>query len=301
LAGFFSKQTVASVTVLFHPDHKALETIRTYSSQVGKCFVVDNSPASLSEGERSWFPDGKFEYHHLGRNRGVAAALNFGVRLAAEQGFSHVLTMDQDTRASEGLVGLLQQIFTDPQPFNFPQPSRVAVACPALAADTSQSRGKQSTHEAAFCITSGNLIDVSAWAHVAGFDEDLFIDHVDHDYCLRVRAAGYSIVQREDAILDHHTGSLREIRLFGLKRTISMHSPDRLFYMTRNGLLLKARYGKRFPEVLTLIRKRIFAQVAKSLVFGPERLRRMNFMLRGYADYKMCVAQSRDQGRDISS
>jgi len=203
--------------------------------------------------------------------------------------------MDQDTRTSEGMVGLLQRVFTDLER------SHVAVACPALATDTARHGGSHPTHEVAFCITSGSLIDVALWARVGGFDEDLFIDHVDHDYCLRSRAAGFSIVRREDAILHHHTGSLREIRLLGLKRTISMHSPDRLFYMIRNGFLLRARYGRRFPEILGLIRKRTFAQVTKSLVFGPERLRRMTFILRGYADYRKCASASRGRGRKIWS
>lgn len=276
---------IAAVTVLFNPDADSLDTIRTYASQVDKCFLIDNSPISMPDVEQARFRDSRFEYRHMGWNRGPAAALNFGVRLAAQQGYRYVLTMDQDSRCSEGMVDLLHQTFSGMGP-----QSNVAVACPTCSEETAPAGREKSVSEVGFCMTSGNLMDVLVWERLGGFDEDLFIDYVDHDYCLRARAAGYRILRRNDAILYHHTGTLRQLRFLGFQRTISVHSPDRLLYMTRNGFLLKSRYGSRFPEVRTLVRKRTFAQAAKSLLFGPERWRRLTFMIRGYAAYKACVA-----------
>jgi len=270
---------IAAVTVLFNPGVEELETVASYARQVTKCFLVDNSSTLLAEALRSQFASGGFGYRHMGSNVGPAAALNAGIVLAMQEGFQFVLTMDQDSRCTPGMVELLHEVFL-PQDASRPP---VAIACPNIVGKAKRPRaGDQQWTDVPFCITSGSLIDTKVWEQVSGFDESLFIDHIDHEYCLRVRAAGYRIVCRHDTLLDHHTGNLRQVGLMGFRRTISVHNPDRLFYVTRNGLLLISRYGSRFPEVGRLVKKRLFAQALKSVLFGPQRWRRMAFMLRGY-------------------
>jgi len=35
-------------------------------------------------------------------------------------------------------------------------------------------------------VTSGSMIELATWQALGGFDEGLFIDYIDTDYCLRV-------------------------------------------------------------------------------------------------------------------
>jgi rhamnosyltransferase len=275
---------VASVTVLFHPNSEAIDSISSYSQQVQKCFFIDNSPLPLADISRQHIAGGDFAYRHMGANVGSAAGLNEGVRMAAAEGYRFVLTMDQDSRCSPRMVDLLLDGFHDSDRLK----SSIAVACPASSTESLLPGGSATPwSEVGFCITSGSLIDTNVWKMVGGFDEQLFIDYVDHEYCLRVRAAGYRIMSRRDAILHHHTGHLRRLDILGFRRTISIHEPERLFYMTRNGLLLKSRYGSQFPEVGLFVRTRIVAQAVKSMIFGPERRRRLACMMRGYRAYKV--------------
>jgi rhamnosyltransferase len=44
-------------------------------------------------------------------------------------------------------------------------------------------------------MTSGCLTNLAIWDESGGFSDELFIDEVDHDYCLNVRRHGYRVVR----------------------------------------------------------------------------------------------------------
>ena len=56
------------------------------------------------------------------------------------------------------------------------------------------------------CITSASLVPVSAWNDVGGFNEELFIDFVDHDFCAKLKEHGYRILQIGSVKLSHELG-----------------------------------------------------------------------------------------------
>ncbi|MEJ0107143.1 MAG: hypothetical protein WDO19_33470 [Bacteroidota bacterium] len=55
-------------------------------------------------------------------------------------------------------------------------------------------------------ITSGSLIQLDAWKETGGYNETLFIDEVDHEYCYRVKEKGYKVIQVNHVILNHQLG-----------------------------------------------------------------------------------------------
>jgi rhamnosyltransferase len=65
-----------------------------------------------------------------------------------------------------------------------------------------------------------------------------FIDHVDTEWCLRARAAGYRLLVVPEARLHHRLGeSVKRLPIFG-RRKIFYHTPLRDYYMFRNTLLM---------------------------------------------------------------
>ena len=54
-------------------------------------------------------------------------------------------------------------------------------------------------------IQSGAMHRLDILKQIGGYNEDLFIDFVDFEYCFRVRKAGYSIVYLNRVYLDHQT------------------------------------------------------------------------------------------------
>lgn len=89
-----------------------------------------------------------------------------------------------------------------------------------------------------FLITSGSLIALNTFESVGLFDESLFIDNVDIEWCLRAAKQGYFCAGVSSAILMHHLGE-SVVNLFG--RSVHTHKPLRLYYRFRNSLLLYKR------------------------------------------------------------
>ena len=43
-------------------------------------------------------------------------------------------------------------------------------------------------------ITAGSLISIMAYKAIGGYNEALFIDEVDHEYCYRLRREGFQVL-----------------------------------------------------------------------------------------------------------
>jgi rhamnosyltransferase len=59
-------------------------------------------------------------------------------------------------------------------------------------------------------MTSGNLIHLTAHKIIGGFNEKLFIDYIDHEYCPRLHINGFSVIRANKAMLFHKVGDLVE-------------------------------------------------------------------------------------------
>lgn len=57
-------------------------------------------------------------------------------------------------------------------------------------------------------ITSGTLLNLSLFQKIGGFDENLFIDAVDHEYTIKSLLTGYKIIQFPCIQLTHQIGTL---------------------------------------------------------------------------------------------
>src|SRR5690606_22933163 len=98
-------------------------------------------------------------------------------------------------------------------------------------------------------ITSGTLLNLKSFVHVGKFDERLFIDGVDDEYCFRLQKSGYKVIQFENILLNHRLGKEVQVRNFGVGRKVTRNvfSAIRLYYMVRNYHLILKEYGKQFP------------------------------------------------------
>lgn len=93
-------------------------------------------------------------------------------------------------------------------------------------------------------ITSGSLINVKIGIKIGGFLEKLFIDYVDHEFCLRLRLKGYEIIKLKDAKIYHTLGDIKVKSILGLKLTTTNHSALRRYYYFRNSIYVHKKYYK---------------------------------------------------------
>src|SRR6185295_14744803 len=81
---------------------------------------------------------------------------------------------------------------------------------------------------------------------IGPYDEGFFIDCIDFDFCLRLRAAGYQVHRVSGAVMRHQVGdAVRMPRL--VTGFYARHPPARRYYMFRNYLSLMERYLVAFP------------------------------------------------------
>ncbi|HEY5475445.1 MAG TPA: glycosyltransferase [Tepidiformaceae bacterium] len=200
-----ARTDIAAVVVLYNPSENLLSNIDSYSDQVDAVIAVDNSD-SLSRSILSRLDDGRVTLIPMGGNSGIARALNAGCQRAIELGYKWVLTMDQDSTATPDLVCALTEVLaTD-------QRNEIAIVAPAWE----QVGGAPILRfsdllDLDYAMTSGNLLRLDAFKGIGGFRDDFFIDHVDNEFCLRVRRSGWRIVQRRDAILLHRQGDMGRV------------------------------------------------------------------------------------------
>jgi rhamnosyltransferase len=184
----------------------------------------------------------------LEENRGIAAALNLGVRHLAAEGhdYSWVLTLDQDTvlhpgairtvlssldrvdgstRAACGVVGLRHE------PVHLPRgPWRWAVG------HRSVGELEHELRDTPLLITSGNLVRREV-AEAIPYEESLFMDQVDHAFCATVRSHGWRVLEYTDVLMDHQIGKAVEVR----GRKVRYETGQRLYYIVRNSTFLLLR------------------------------------------------------------
>lgn len=269
-----NKQQVAGMVALYNSPTTTLSNIATYLSQVETLYVIDNSDVLNSELINSLRSNSKVHYHSSGSNKGIGYALNKAAQLARRQGYSYLLTMDDDSRAPEGLVDMMLiflQTYTD---------GKVGIVSAAHG-----TAGLLSDHKVVlYTMTSGNLLDLSVHEQVGGFWEELFIDHVDHEYGLRLNSAGYKVIELPSVPLEHSLGQQKPVFLWYQRWHFISHQPIRMYYIVRNGWLVAWRHQREHPDFRWVVTKLILKEWVKSLFLENARWQRVRFLLKGTSD-----------------
>jgi rhamnosyltransferase len=274
-------QQVAGVVVLYNPEVDVLDNIRSYLSQISQLFVVDNSETPDSDVVQ-WLVDMQgVTYHPNGGNLGVASALNTGATLALANGYRYLLTMDQDSRAAAGMVTTLLQCLSELDSNRVGIVSPVHVSKPGMS-----STYDEPCRRVRYVMTSGNLLNLSAYQAVGTFMDDLFIDFVDVEYCLRLNARGYSVFQVMNAHLEHLVGDLVNVTFITSLFSVTSHSPLRMYYKTRNRFLVGNLYRTEFPAFRCQDRLRFFLEMCRLLLFEPQKIEKIRMLWRGWCDYR---------------
>lgn len=127
-----------------------------------------------------------------------------------------------------------------PAPLQTPPqaPLRSPPQTPAPAPQAPPAPGAASPVDVALLIASGSLLPAAVLHRLRGMRGEYFIDHVDTEWCLRARAAGYRLAVVPTAQLRHRLGdTVRTVWFFG-RRQVAWHTPLRDYYMFRNTLLM---------------------------------------------------------------
>jgi rhamnosyltransferase len=243
------RNNLCAVVVTYHPDEALPSRIAKIVEQVARIYIVDNASAPTERDMlRSMVAsDGRVRLDLSPENEGVGAALNRGLQHAIEDGFAWAVTFDQDSLVDADMIAELSAIYAE-----HPERHRVKVVGPNYI-DGTGDPGLRLAHGARWqetfdAITSGAMISVTGYQLVGPFREDFFIDSVDHEFCLRLRRAGMTILCSTRPLMHHALGRAEKYWVPWGKIVLSHHAPFRRYYITRNRILTMKAFALREPR-----------------------------------------------------
>ena len=298
---------VCAVVVTYNPDADSVRALLpALLAQAGRVVVVDNASAA-DVGQ--WLPEGddRIELVRRGQNQGVAAAQNEGAaRAMAWAACRYLLFLDQDSLPAPHMVQRLREALLQEadRAATLSQPAPVAAAGPqSMDIRTGEAsmliveqwgwpgrwlpprrphplpRNQAGSYDVSFLIASGSLVPVAVLRAIRGMRANYFIDHVDTEWCLRARAAGYRLLVVPDATLHHRLGdSVKRLSILG--RRVFYHAPLRDYYMFRNTLLMLGDVPMPVAWRLHLV-IRLWLFAGYFLTLGDKRRERLAYMWLG--------------------
>jgi len=275
--------TVA-VIVTFQPETDVVRHAEALVGQVVGIVVVDNG--SGPGGTTILNSLSALPSVHVIRNpvnEGIAHALNQGAQAALDAGADWLLTLDQDAAPGPEIVRIVGHATQA-----YPWRSRIAVIGSALRSDLARSSGSatrgQPWIETGSVITAGSFVSLDAYRAIGGFREDLFIDYVDIEFCLRARASGYRVLASRAPTMTHRIGQ-PTVRFIGpCAVTPTNHTALRRYYITRNRFLVWRRYGRTEPRYVLADILASQKELLKVLLFEEGRRSKVRAMLAGLRD-----------------
>lgn len=262
---------IAGVVTLYNPTEAIIQNIASYTKALDVMYIADNTEKKDAHILELIRAESKFVYMDNGGNQGISYSLNRAVECCERENIDWLLMMDQDSVLPCETIDKMRAYALHEATAD------VAI----VASNYKKNVGFEGTKELSEVITSGSMLNVPICKKVGGFLEELFIDEVDNEYCLRLMKEGYKIIRLNYATFEHHLGEQKIVH--GV--TTYNYSPLRYYYIIRNNLYVAKKYKDIFPDKYQLRKKSIKTWV-KSVFYEPDTWIKLKYMYRGYRDYK---------------
>lgn len=222
---------ILAVVITYYPEKELLyKNIDAFIDRVNKVVIWENTPSDQRDNYRFIHND-KIEYHGDGINS-ISHALNYAWKYAKDNGYTHLLTMDQDSHFENFSFYLKQTIFNVEAPGGIYTPPLEEIRTTAY----------RDFEEINRPITSGMLIPVTLIDKIGGWNEDFKIDAVDDEFCLHAHSAGIKIYSVKGVVMQHCLGDLATREFLGRTIVLRNYSPHRLYSIYRNNIILMRKY-----------------------------------------------------------
>lgn len=276
---------ISGVVILYKPNVKeVLRNVRSYIDYIKTLYVFANSSCSVKTTESIKAISSKIVFIQNGANEGIAKPLNNALNLSiSESGW--LLTMDQDSyfepEQASSYFDSFNQLFS--------QTKNIAVVCPNHSSKNQSASTNADYKEIKGAITSGSIINTKICKEVNGFEEKLFIDYVDFEYCYRCFINGNKIIQFSNIYLNHSIGIKKQAGYFSVinKSGRSLHTPFRVYYMVRNFLYTSAKYKKHLPKEIREKRSELLVSLKNNLLFSGKFFKVLVAIVKGWWHFKL--------------
>lgn len=276
---------ICGVVVLYYPDmEETVRNIYRYIDYVDHLIIWDNTPAEDSIGHRIVLPEyaDKISYMGSGTNEGLSVALNKSLNYASSNGFTHLLTMDQDSYWIEiaGYITFIHK-YMDAN-------GNKAIFGPHIIDETYDRYDDTSDYEYAedyeladYLITSGTIASVDILNQIGGYFKDFKIDGIDLEISLRAKSYGIDLISVNRGVLLQKYGTPERVSFLWKTFLSCGYSHTRLYELVRSFVIISRKYNipaklkkiimyryiVRYPTRIILGEKNKYIKI-KSLITG---------------------------------
>ncbi len=282
---------VFAVLVSFNPEKNELKNaIKKLLLQVDKVIVCNNSTNGFNCcSELNSLADENVKFFDFNENLGIAKAQSIGMEWAFKNDADYILQMDQDSMPNDNMVVELLSCYKNLTEEGLNIGLVGSQDYDKYTGEINYARLHKGTalknnpdyYVVDSTLSSGSLIPKDAYYKIGGMRDELFIDAVDHEYCWRLRHAGYIVVRNKKALLGHRLGDGKYKILNSI--SVGLPSPFRHYYATRNiFLLLKEKHVPIFWKFSSLIK--LSGKLVFYPIFLPNGMKRLKFLCLGIYD-----------------
>lgn len=254
--------------ITYYPDIELLKkNLLAYYDYVEKIIIWQNTIVQ-KELLKEVDLNEKIVYIGDGHNRGISNALNEIVKYSKQEGFTHLLMMDQDS-----LFENFDYYFNQVKSFYCKDQNIVQIG-PEIN-ESKIPLGQLA--ECKYVITSGSIIDIDKTIFLNGFRSDFFVDGIDLDFGYKVNKNGGKVCQIGGAVLIQNFGDTYQKG----KRKIVSYSPKRLYDTVKTQVILWKEYPNYFHKFLFL--KIYFVCMPLNILFyQDDKFNKLKAILKGF-------------------
>lgn len=225
------QNNIGCIVVLFNPEKEVLQRIERYPVSISPIILIDNSLSNnINMFKRIKRDD--VQYYSLGENTGIAHALNVGI-MKIKKSVDYVITMDQDSELTEQVSNVYYKAIKN---------KNERVLAPNYETDRKKRIQASGYNRIKLSMQSGMLFKTDVFDVVGLFDERLFLDVVDFEYCLRLGKKDIPITRCNEAVLYHQPAQTKEKHILFYKLRYGIAPPLRYYYQARNLLWTARKY-----------------------------------------------------------
>ena len=242
--------------VTFNPDIERLkENVCAICIQVPEVVIFDNGSSNFADIQECISVFHNAILIHSDENIGIAAALNRLMQWGSNNNYDWMLSLDQDSVCDASYVNKMKQ-YLDVEPL-------LGIVAPVIVDRN-----------------VGAFSKIEYWKQIGEYDESMFIDSVDFEYCYRMRKNGYGVIQVKDVHLLHELGNSVKCRFLFWKIDVTGHSAFRKYYIARNNVY----YPKKHHLWIRFIRGnyRNLKMIAIVLLYEDNKKEKIRSILSGW-------------------
>lgn len=235
---------IAGMVILYNAEEKNYYNIESYCEQVEKLYCISNGIQCNSLVNKVK-QNSKIEYISWGAaNKGISFAINYVANIAKNENYQYLVTFDQDSLPDKNMISTIRTFIEGYNKIS--DVDTLGIVAPITVSknwDKNECDGRYSSEYVyTDCvIQSGAVHNIDILIKMR-YDEKMFIDQVDFDYCHRLVLSKYKVVILKKAILEHNVYDKE------YETELNKFSPYRYYYIVRNNLYIRHKFRNIDPK-----------------------------------------------------